>query len=31
MLNAANSHWYALTSKPREEQRAHDNLTDARL
>jgi transcriptional antiterminator RfaH len=27
MLNAANSHWYLLTSKPREEQRAYDNLT----
>jgi transcriptional antiterminator RfaH len=27
MLNAANSHWYVLTSKPREEQRAYDNLT----
>jgi hypothetical protein len=26
MLNAANSHWYVLTSKPREEQRAYDNL-----
>jgi transcriptional antiterminator RfaH len=27
MLNAAKSHWYVLTSKPREEQRAYDNLT----
>jgi transcriptional antiterminator RfaH len=27
MLNAANSHWYVLTSKPREEHRAYDNLT----
>jgi transcriptional antiterminator RfaH len=27
MLCAANSHWYVLTSKPREEQRAYDNLT----
>jgi transcriptional antiterminator RfaH len=27
MLNAANTHWYVLTSKPREEQRAYDNLT----
>jgi transcriptional antiterminator RfaH len=27
MLNAANSHWYVLTFKPREEQRAYDNLT----
>jgi transcriptional antiterminator RfaH len=26
MLNAANSHWYVLTSKPRQEPRAHDNL-----
>jgi transcriptional antiterminator RfaH len=26
MSNAANSHWYVLTSKPREEQRAYDNL-----
>ena len=26
MLNAANTYWYVLTSKPREEQRAHDNL-----
>jgi transcriptional antiterminator RfaH len=26
MLNTANSHWYVLTSKSREEQRAHDNL-----
>jgi transcriptional antiterminator RfaH len=27
MSNAANSHWYVLTSKPREEQRAYDNLS----
>jgi transcriptional antiterminator RfaH len=26
MLNAANAHWYVLTTKPREEQRAYDNL-----
>jgi transcriptional antiterminator RfaH len=26
MLNAANTYWYVLTSKPREEQRAYDNL-----
>ena len=26
MVNAANTHWYVLTSKPREEQRAYDNL-----
>jgi hypothetical protein len=26
MLNAANSHWYVLTSKPREQQRACDNF-----
>jgi transcriptional antiterminator RfaH len=26
MLKTANSHWYVLTSKPREEQRAYDNL-----
>jgi transcriptional antiterminator RfaH len=26
MLNTANPHWYVLTSKPREEQRAYDNL-----
>jgi transcriptional antiterminator RfaH len=26
MLDAENSHWYVLTSKPREEQRAYDNL-----
>jgi transcriptional antiterminator RfaH len=26
MLNAANSHWYVLTSKPKEEQRAYKNL-----
>jgi transcriptional antiterminator RfaH len=26
MLDAVNSHWYVLTSKPREEQRAYDNL-----
>jgi transcriptional antiterminator RfaH len=27
MLDAANFYWYVLTSKPREEQRAYDNLT----
>jgi transcriptional antiterminator RfaH len=27
MVNVANAHWYVLTSKPREEQRAYDNLT----
>ena len=27
MVSAANTHWYVLTSKPREEQRAYDNLT----
>jgi transcriptional antiterminator RfaH len=27
MLNATNTHWYVLTYKPREEQRAYDNLT----
>jgi transcriptional antiterminator RfaH len=27
MVNVANTHWYVLTSKPREEQRAYDNLT----
>ena len=26
MVNAVNTHWYVLTSKPREEQRAYDNL-----
>ncbi|AGH45544.1 transcription/translation regulatory transformer protein RfaH [Paraglaciecola psychrophila] len=27
MLNADNGQWFVLTSKPREEQRAYDNLT----
>lgn len=27
MLNADNTQWFVLTSKPREEQRAYDNLT----
>ena len=27
MVNAANTHWFVLTTKPREEQRAYDNLT----
>jgi hypothetical protein len=27
MLKTAISHWYVLHSKPREEQRAYDNLT----
>ena len=27
MVNAVNTHWYVLTSKPKEEQRAYDNLT----
>ena len=26
MLNGVSSHWYVLTSKPREEQRAYDNV-----
>jgi hypothetical protein len=26
MLNAANSHWYVLTSKPGEEERPYDSL-----
>jgi transcriptional antiterminator RfaH len=26
MLDAVNFHWYVLTTKPREEQRAYDNL-----
>jgi transcriptional antiterminator RfaH len=27
MLSAVNTQWFVLTSKPREEQRAYDNLT----
>jgi transcriptional antiterminator RfaH len=27
MLNEVNTQWFVLTSKPREEQRAYDNLT----
>ncbi len=27
MVNTSTSTWFVLTSKPREEQRAHDNLT----
>ncbi|WOH38994.1 transcription/translation regulatory transformer protein RfaH [Thalassotalea fonticola] len=31
MSNTQNSHWYVLTSKPREEQRAFDNLASQGL